>query len=211
MTENQRKAQWVADSGYLICFGAVPNGRDMLYKIFDGGVAATPTVRWELERIARDNYKARHVKMAANQFAGKHSGALLDLQFESRDEPERDTALDHISRNVVPKSPPAPLDDGEDCRASGTEKHVEHGGEAEAIAVALRAALPLLMTDRMGATYARARRIKVEPFAESLRRLSDTHAPNDLWKICRDVGRRHDVGAVVSGPLFFQVPPPSKK
>lgn len=205
-----REVRYLADTGYLICFGAMAGGGRHFSAAFGGSVAASPTIRAELSRKHGDRSTARNVRVAIDSFVGTHYAALLDVPFLKRDEPERDKALAYMKgRGALPREAISSFPITTDGHADGTPETGQHGGEAEIVALATRHCLPLLMNDRDGTRYARARKIPVEPFAQSLIRLVGRLTPSEVYKIWRAVAVNHDTGAVVSGQAFFRQPPPS--
>ncbi|WP_454113005.1 hypothetical protein [Microbacterium maritypicum] len=208
MTE--RVVRYLADTGYLICFGAIPGGQRLFMLAFSGTVAASPTIRFELGRKHSDWKTEHHVKTAINTFIGKNHNVLLDVTFHRRDEPERDNALAYMrSAGSLPTEALMSFPVTADGHDPGTPDTQKHGGEAEIVAIAARRLLPLLMNDRDGTDYAAARRLEVESFARSLGRLLGPHTPNELFQIWKRVDANHDTGAVVPGPQFFRQPGPS--
>lgn len=211
MTRAERSVSWIADTSFIMCFGAVPRGPRLMYYAYDGSVGVTPTIRHELRRNATRNGHLPKGK-AANVFAtnGGHD-SLLDEPFQRRDEVERSTAHGHIQAKTLPQGPPAPLDESAEGQQAGDSPlDGDDIGEAEAIAVALRRKLPMLMTDRAGVNYAKHRGIDSESFTKALVRLSKSVSATELYKMWRDVKRNHYPGPEeVPGPLFFRVPPPS--
>lgn len=204
-----RTARFLADTGFLICFGALPGGKRYFGEAFNGSVAASPTIRFELNRLEGDRSTRQQVRNAVLSFTGRNHDVLLDVEFEVGDEGERDRALLYLVQKKLPSDPPAPISESSESRRPGRRKPVQHGGEAEIIAMSLRRGLPLLMNDRDGTRYARHRKIPVEPFAESLRRLVGRFSPHEVLQMWRTVHADHDTGAVVTGIGFFRQPPPS--
>lgn len=204
------EVRYLADTGYLICFGAIPGGRQLFARAFSGTVGASPTIRAELHRKHASNTTDEHVRAAINSFIGRNHGALLDVTLDKRDEPERDNALAFMRGGGTPPQgalmsfPITP-----DGHLPGTPDSGRHGGEAEVIAIAARRWLPLLMNDGDGTKYAVARRLRVESFALSLGRLLGHHTAQELFTIWKSVNARHDTGAPVPGPSFFRQPGPS--
>jgi hypothetical protein len=210
MSNRARFAQWVADTSLLICFGALPRGPRLLNAAYAASVGATPTVRAELDHIAQQG-AAGPRKVAATVFTGRGRDTLVSIEFQRRDEPERETAIKHIAADTLPADGPAATDDTPKGRQAGNSPATgQHAGEAESIAVALRANLPILMTDNGGRKYAQHRGIDVESFTKALVRLNSEIPANELFRMWRTVRANHGTGPeVVTGPAYFQIPPPS--
>ncbi len=203
---SERWAGWLADSSFLLCFGAMPGGRKAFQSAFGGMVAVTPVVRAEVARIAGGS-KGRDLQVSANQFSGTHHEVLLDAPFLQRDVPERDKALARIAVHALPDGPPQPLDLSPGSEAPGASKDQLHGGEAESIAVAMRDGAPLLMTDIDGRRYAEARAIPVESFTVALTRLGHRIKPQDLHGNWKRLRLSHYLGPETpSGQSWFRVP-----
>ena len=203
MTE--RVAKWVVDTGWILSFGAVPQGASLLRELFDGSLASSPTVRHELATIASGYGRTLREKDAASKFQGRGAAILLDIGFEHVDVPERDFAQHHLSNKTVPlageraasvhgpfPASPPPLTAG------------EHGGEAEAMAICLRTELPFLMNDPSATPYARARGLNPENAAQSL--LRSSRSGPELHQIYLKMEKVTKSGAVVSGPAWFRQP-----
>lgn len=207
-----RQVRYLADTGFLICFGAIAGGRKHFSTAFSGTVAASPTIRVELARKHADQLTARHVRTAIDSFVGMNHSSLLDVPFLKRDEPERNKALTYMRRGgALPTGGITAFPITIDGHLDGTPDTGKHGGEAEIVALATRHCLPLLMNDSDGTKYARARNLPVEPFAHSLKRLVGSLSLNEVYRIWKTVDAQHDTGAVVQGPAFFRQPAPSSR
>lgn len=205
-----RNVEYLADTGFLICFGSIPGGRKLFLSAFAGNVAASPTIRFELNRKHSDQRTYHHIRTAIDSFVGTNHDVLLDITFHRRDEPERDNALDYLKNTgSLPAGPLNSFPLTTDGHEPGARYTGKHGGEAEIVAIAVRRLLPILMNETDGTTYAKARGIKVESFALSLGRLLGAHTAQELFQIWKRVDTDHDTGAVVPGPQFFRQPGPS--
>lgn len=175
---------WLADTSLLICFGGLPNGPGLLLAAYGKTIAVTPTVRWELNRLARDEPNSAR-GIASGAFTGR-TGTLAHAMFQRRDEPERGTALGHIKRSLGPSSPPQPRDDspaGQEPGQQSPMEGVEHAGEAETIAVAVRTRHGVLITDKGGRRYAVGRALTVQSFTASMIRLAGKYTALELYQL----------------------------
>lgn len=197
---------FIADTGYLMCFGAMPGNRRYFWAAFRGAVLVPPAVRFELQDVATSTRKAHHERKAAEVFANKGRTMLSDVALELRDEPERDTALEHLRARQLPEHPPAPLSNDPADAVPGTTLNGQHCGEAEVVAIGHRTGHPLLMNDSDGVRYARRRNLRVEPFGASLGRLLPEMTPHQLFQLWKKVAAQHDTGLIIRGPQDFRQP-----
>lgn len=198
-----RQVTHLADTSYLLCFGAVPRGLNFLNELFSGGIAAPPAVKQELVSLPKNPKKRRAVKQAAEAFYGRNAGVLLDAPLYDGDIHERDLALSCIATGTVP-----PPHDGKVPQAGEIVNEVtvgENAGESEAIAAAFRRSVPLLLTDGPATRHAEGRRLPTESAAQSIRRLAKT--PKEKYQIYlvmeRSVG---NAGEPVPGHLWYREP-----
>jgi hypothetical protein len=202
----------VADTGYLLCFGAVPRGLKLLRSMFDPGLSAPTAVKAELQSLEKRSGKSQEIRKAASQYNGNQ--VVLEIKLIWADVPERDLALEHIAGNGTLPIDLASVQAQCDSLAERTDVVPatvgQDAGEAEAIAVCLRLKLPLLINDSGGRRYARLRNIPTESAAVSLKRLLGTHTPRELFGLYRQMERSvGDPGEVVTGHLWFRQPTPS--
>lgn len=163
-----RQITHLVDTSYLLCFGAVPRGIQLLSQLFEGGLGAPPAVKQELERLPRSNRPAA-VREAAQAFGGRSQGVLLDAPLYENDRGERDLALACIPCQSDPGPHPGVSQESGAIIAEVTAG--PNAGESEAIAAAFRRAVPLLITDGPATKHARARRLPTEDATNSIRRL----------------------------------------
>jgi hypothetical protein len=206
MSEAAERDSFIADTGYLMCFGAMQGNRRHFYDAFQGSVTVPPAVRFELSDVATSPRKQPHEQKAAAVFAHKGREMLGDIPLQRRDEPERDTALNHLRSRRMPTAPAAPLSTGPDATAPGKSMNGNHCGEAEVLAIGNRSGMPLLMNDGDGVRYARRRKLRVEPFGASLGRLLPALTPQQLFQMWKKVDALHDTGIVIKGPQDFRRP-----
>lgn len=213
MPAPKRKTTHLADTGYLLCFGAVPKGLDLLTAMFTGGLAAVPAVKAEIRNFAGGG-RGRELEAAAGPYVGRRSGILADAALVRSDLAHCDACLATLaglsgrpgsSKHKSARfgsSQEAAQDVVEHCGYSGKDS-----GEAESIAVCARLDLPLLICDTPGRRLARSQGVDTECAAESLRRLLPTKTTKELFQLYQRMHRAGlDAGAVVTGHLWFRVP-----
>lgn len=189
----------LVDTGYALCFGAVPRGMTHLRELFDGGLGAPPAVKRELERLCSAGRNSA-VRIAAARFTGRNEGALLGAPLYEGDLAERDLALACIPCTSDPGAHPGLSIPGDLVTevAEGPD-----AGEAEAIAAAFRRAVPLLVNDRHATRHARARGLDTEDAASSIRRLAMT--PKQKYQLYLDMERSvGNAGRPVNGWLWYR-------
>jgi hypothetical protein len=203
----ERAVTVMADTGYLLCFGSIPQGLKHLRAIFGNGMGVPPAVRRELSILATNMQRPHAIRSAAARFVGRESGILVDCALEHVDVPERDLVLMHLEQGTLPVGPPpAPATTAQEGRPAVTGG--PNAGEAEAIAICVRVRLPLLMNDGKATKYAVARRLRVEPAGASLRHLVGRQlTAREAFKLYRGmVESVGDAGIVISGYLWFRQP-----
>lgn len=197
-----REITHLVDTSYALCFGAVRRGIAHLRDLFDGGLAAPPAVKRELERL-RSTGRSPEVRGAAESFAGRNERALLHVPLYEGDLEERDLALACIPCIAHPGKHPGLPEPGE------VVTEITRGpdaGEAEAIAAAFRRAVPLLVNDRNATKHARARGLRTEDAANSIRRLAMT--PKQKYQLYLDMDRSvGNAGGPVNGWLWYRERP----
>jgi len=209
-----REVRWIADTGFLLSFGAIANGLDHLSRVFGGAIGSPPAVKAELVRISADSKHAADTKDAASKFLGKRSGFLIDEPLLHQDVPERDAVLDHLNKGTLPTTPASTGPwEAEDPMVVGrpTITLGEDAGEAESIAVCVRTRLPLLLNEQPATKYAERRDLDVEPAAAALRRLGPAITPKQMYGLYRQMTKVNDGGVpAVTGYLWFTQPPTAK-
>lgn len=206
-----RTARWVADTGYLLSFGAVAQGLDLLRRIFDGGLSAPQAVKAELSDLSTTHRHPVDTKNAAAVYTGRAAGILLDAPFLQCDQPEQQTVLAFLECDILPDRTLL-----EDVPTAATiELDVEdvaltttgpNAGESEAIPVCVRTGMPLLMNDGPATEYAQWRGVSVEPAAASLKRLDQHLSSREMFQVYREMTKVNNGGAVVTGHLWFRQP-----
>lgn len=198
-----RQITHLVDTSYLLCFGAVPRGTQLLSQLFEGGLGAPPAVKQELEGLPRSNRPAA-VREAALAFGGRSQGVLLDAPLYENDRDERDLALACIPCKSDPGPHPGV---SHESGAEITEVAAgPNAGESKAIAAAFRRAVPLLITDGPATKHARARRLPTEDATNSIRRLP--LSPKQKYQVYlameRSVG---NPGLLVRGQMWYRENP----
>jgi hypothetical protein len=206
-----REARWIADTGFLLSFGAISNGLEHLSRIFGGAIGSPPAVKTELLRIAADSKHSADTKDAASKYLGKKSGFLIEAPLLHQDVPERDTVLEHLAKGTLPTAPgESAVWAEEDPKVVGHPEVTlgQDAGEAESIAICVRTRLPLLLNEQPATKYAECRDLNVEPAAVALRRLGPAVTPKQMYGLYRQMTKVNDGGvAAVTGYLWFTQPP----
>lgn len=208
MTTTDRVPGHIVDTGYLLCFGSVVEGVTHLKSLFGGGLTAPPAVKAELVSLSERRSKTQEVRQAAARFVGRGADLVVEMRLKAVDIVERDEVRRCFADKLRPTRHPCvfPDDLGDDIRdvTDGAD-----AGEAEAIPLALRLQLPLLINERAGTQYARARGVPAtESAAESIKRIAGK-TPKQKFQLFRDMERAvGDVGASVPGPSWYREPPP---
>jgi hypothetical protein len=209
---NVRVPKWVADTGWLLSYGAVPETSRLLREMFDGSLSAPPAVKSELANIASRPEQHRGEKNAAAAYQGTSAQMVLDIAFLSDDVVERDFAHGHLTANTLPAPGVTPI---QAASTSGDESDTPvspsavHMGESEAMAICLRTALPLLMNDPSATPYARRRSLAPENATISLLRLKRIKTARQLLEMHHVMERVTTSGTIVPGFTFFRQPAPS--
>lgn len=198
-----RQITHLVDTSYLLCFGAVPKGLQLLRQLFDGGLGAPPAVRRELERLPQSQ-RPTSVRAAAQIFNDRGASALVDAPLYEGDLAERDLALRCIPCRSHPGAHPDTLDE-----AGAQVDEVTTGdnaGEAEAIAAAFRRSVPLLINDGPATKHARARALPTEDATNSIRRLP--LSPKQKYQLYLSMQRSvGNPGVPVSGQMWYRENP----
>lgn len=184
----------VADTGYLLCFGAIPKGTGLLAELHPSGVAAPDAVHRELDGLARST-RADEAD-AAGAFAGRKRLQIEKVPFNKDDEALRSKVRQELHDADVARG-----------RASGARPSGnKHSGEAECICLCLRTGAEMLCNDTGARAAAHARSVKTVTTAADLRRLAGSaYTAQQLYQLARAMEQAgRDLGAVVTGPAFFR-------
>jgi hypothetical protein len=194
-----REISHIIDAGYALCFGAAPRGMSHLRELFGGGLGAPPAVKRELDRL-RNTGRNSAVRSAAEHFAGRTEGVLVDAPLYEGDLAERDLALTCIPCRSDPGRHQGVSEPGTLVTEVTTGKDA---GEAEGIAAAFRRSVPLLVNDQHATKHARARGLQTEDAASSIRRLAIS--PKQKYQLYLDMERSvGNAGAPVKGWLWYR-------
>jgi hypothetical protein len=189
----------IADTGYLLAFGALPEGNILLGEIFSDEITAPPTVFFELADLIETGRHGETLRAAA-QRAVSPGVAAADLTWT--DVPVRRAIQQDLSNEIRTKFE---LDDD----LSGVPPVLlgRHAGESEVIAIAIRVGSVALINDAKARKYASDCNLEAVPAPVSLKKLAGrSYSGRDLLEMHKIMDRVARSKVTVSGPLWFLEP-----